>query len=124
MRRRLKPSKPTVTMTKTILSLAVAALTTVAFAKDKVVTSTATTTDSTIGTGTITEYSPGKTFIVKETSGPVTYRYGKEVHYVTKKGTRLSEDEVRTRVKVGAPVHVHYTTEGSDRVISSVELDD
>jgi len=109
-------------MNKTILSVALAALSTVAFAKDRVVTST-TTTDSTIGTGTITEYAPGERFIVKESSGPVTYRYGKEVHYISK-GHRLSDDEVRTRIRVGAPVHVHYTTEGSDRVISSVDLDD
>lgn len=111
-------------MTKLILTAAIAALTTVAVAKDKVVTSTTTTTSGTVATGTITEYSPGSTFIVKESSGPVTYRYGKEVHYVTKSGKRLSDDEVRTRIKVGAPVHVHYTTDGDARVISSVEVDD
>jgi hypothetical protein len=111
-------------MNKTILSVAIAALSTVAFAEDRVVTSTTTTSGATVGTGTITEYAPGERFIVKESSGPVTYRYGKEVHYVTKKGVRLSDDEVRTRVRVGSPVHVHYSSEGSDRIISRVELDD
>ena len=44
--------------------------------------------------------------------------------YVTKKGKNLSEDEVRTRIKIGAPVSVHYSTVGEDRVISRIEVDD
>jgi len=85
---------------------------------------TETTTTTTIGDGTISEYSPGKTFIVKEKSGPVTYRYGKTVTYVTRKGKVLTDDDVRTRIKVGIPVHVHYATEGENRVINRVEVDD
>jgi len=106
-------------MKRTILSLLVAAGT--AVAAD--VTST-TTTSTTVGTGTISEYTPGTTFVVKESSGPVTYRYGKTVSYVTKKGKKLSDDEVRTRIKIGAPVSVHYATEGDARVINRVEIDD
>ena len=83
-----------------------------------------TTTKTTTSTGMISEYAPGKTFIVKETSGPVTYHYGKTVTYVTKKGTALTEDQVRTRIKVGSPVSVHYMTEGDNRVISQVIVDD
>ena len=40
-----------------------------------------TNTTTTYGSGTITEYSPGSTFIVKESSGPVTYNYGDRVEY-------------------------------------------
>ena len=109
-------------MKTVILSVAVAAVASLAFAADTVTTTSSTTT--TTGTGTITEYAPGQTFIVKETSGPVTYRYGKSVTYVTKKGKTLSEDQVRTRIKVGAPVSVHYATEGDARVISRVEVED
>ena len=94
-----------------------------AFAADKVETTT-TTTKTTTTTGTITEYAPGKTFIVKETTGPVTYRYGTKVVYVTRKGTPLTEEQVRTRIKVGIPVSVHYITEGDHRFISRVEVDD
>jgi hypothetical protein len=83
-----------------------------------------TTTTTTTGSGTITEYAPGQTFIVKETSGPVTYRYGKTVTYVTRGGKTLTEDEIRSRVKVGIPVHVHYLRDGDARVISRVELDE
>jgi hypothetical protein len=54
----------------------------------------------------------------------VKYRYGKKVTYVTKKGKTLTDDEVRTRIKVGSPVSVHYGTEGTDRVIERVEIDD
>ena len=106
-------------MKKIICSLLIAAATSVAMAEDKVTTTTTTT-----GTGTITEYAPGQTFIVKETSGPVTYRYGKTVTYVTKSGKTLTDDQVRTRIKVGAPVSVHYATEGEHRVISRVQVED
>lgn len=79
---------------------------------------------TTTGTGTVTEFTPGSTFVVKESSGPVKYKYGKEVKYVTKKGKVLTDEEVRTRIKVGAPVSVHYSTMGKDRVINRVEIDD
>src|SRR5213082_344953 len=95
----------------------------VAIAADET-TTTSTTTTTTTGAGTITEYAPGKTFIVKETSGPVTYRYGEKVTYVTKSGKTLTDEDVRTRIKVGVPVHVHYTRDGDARVISRVELDE
>jgi hypothetical protein len=103
----------------TILALSAAT----AFAVDEVTTST-TTTSTTYGTGTITEYVPGTTFIVKETSGPVTYKYGKKVVYVTKGGKVLTDDDVRTRIKVGAPVRVQYATEGDTRIVNRVEIDD
>jgi len=73
---------------------------------------------------TITEYVPGTKFVVKESSGPVNYRYGKQVTYVTKSGKTLTEEEVRARIKIGLPVNVHYGTEGKERVINRVEIDD
>jgi hypothetical protein len=107
-------------MKKTIFSLACAMVATAAFAADEVVTSTTTTTS----TGTLSEYSPGSAFVVKEKSGPVKYRYGKKVTYVTKSGKTLSDDEVKTRIKVGSPVSVHYSTEGDARIVDRVEIDD
>lgn len=83
-----------------------------------------TTVKTMTSTGTITEYVPGTTFIVKETSGPVTYRYGKSVAYVTKSGTVITEDALKTRMRVGAPVSVQYITEGENRVINRVVIDD
>lgn len=87
-------------------------------------TTKTTTTTTTSSSGTITEYAPDTTFVVKETSGPVKYRYGKKVTYVTKGGKTLTADEVRTRIKVGVPVHVQYATEGENRVISRVEINE
>lgn len=104
-----------------LLTLTVALFgTAAALADDK----TVTTTTSTVGTGTITEYSPGSTFVVKETSGPVTYKYGEKVTYVGKGGKTLTEEQVKTHIKVGTPVRVHYASEGDAKVISKVEIDD
>lgn len=86
--------------------------------------STETTIKTTTSSGTITEYVPGTTFIVKETTGPVVYRYGKTVTYVTKSGKKITESDLKTRIKVGLPVNVHYILDGENRVISSVVIDD
>jgi len=104
-------------MKKTLLTLACALVASAAIAAD-------TETSITTSTGTLTEYTPGSAFVVKESSGPVTYRYGKHVTYVTKSGKSLSDDEIKTRLKVNTPVSVGYTTEGDSRVINRVEIDD
>ena len=104
----------------TLLGIACAIVTSVVFAQ----TETTTTTTTTTGTGTITEYSPGSAFIVKESSGPVSYRYGESTTYVTRSGKTLTDDEVRTRVKVGTPVNIHFSTEGKERILNRVEIDD
>lgn len=85
---------------------------------------TETTTTTTYGTGTISEYAPGTTFVVKESSGPVTYRYGKSVTYTTRGGKTLSEDDLKTRIKVGGKVKVEYDKDGDSRVIKHIEVDD
>ena len=91
-----------------------------ALAVDETTTTTTTTTTS----GTIEEFTPGTAFVVKETSGPVKYKYGKKVTYVTKSGKTLTDDEVKTRIKVGSPVRVHYSGDADARIISKVEIDD
>ena len=85
---------------------------------------TTTTTTTTYGSGTITEYTPGSTFVLKEESGPVTYKYGENVTYVTKSGTVLTEDQVKTRIKGGVPARVYYTPAGESKTITKVEVDD
>jgi hypothetical protein len=108
-------------MKKILIPLACGILCATALAAEE---TTTTTTKTITSSGTITEYAPNTTFVVKETTGPVKYRYGKKVTYVTKSGKSLSDDEIRTRIKVGIPVRVLYLTEGEDRVISRVELDE
>jgi len=107
-------------MKKTILSI-IAIRASTAFA---VAQTSSTTTTTTTGMGTLTTYTPGSAFIVKETSGPVTYSYGDNVTYVTKSGKTLTESDVTSRMKVGIPVSVGYSTVGEKRVISRVEIDD
>ena len=62
--------------------------------------------------------------MLKETSGPRHYRFGKHVVYVTRGGRELDEATVKTKVRVGVPVHVHYVTEGNEMAVDRVILDE
>ncbi|HEV3100370.1 MAG TPA: hypothetical protein VGY75_11715 [Candidatus Udaeobacter sp.] len=110
-------------MKKLVLSLALAVAAPFAWAQVSETTTTTSTT-TTEGGGTITTYSPGTSIVLKETSGPRTYRFGKTVTYMTKSGKTLDEDAVKTRIKVGVPVHVHYVGEGDNMLVDRVILDE
>ena len=105
-------------MKKVILSMALALAAPLAWAQ---VSETTTTTE---GSGTITEFTPRRTIVLKETAGPKHYRFGKKVVYVTRSGKELDEATVRTRVKVGVPVRVHYAGEGDSMLVDRVILDE
>jgi hypothetical protein len=108
-------------MKKIILSMALAVAAPFAWAQ---VSETTTTTTTTEGTGTITEFTPGSRIVLKETTGPRPYHFGKKVVYVTRSGKELDEATVRTRIKVGAPVRVHYVGEGDNVMVDRVMLDE
>src|SRR5438552_9878597 len=108
-------------MKKVILSMALALATPLAWAQ---VSETTTTTTTTEGSGTITQFSPGSTIVLKETAGPKQYRFGKNVVYVTRGGRELDEATVRTRVKVGVPVRVHYDGEGDSMLVDRVIIEE
>ena len=108
-------------MKKLLLSMVLAVAAPFAWAQ---VSETTTTTTTTEGNGTITEYTPGSTIVLKETSGPRTYHFGKTVTYVTRSGKTLDEDTVRTRVKVGVPVRVHYVGTGDNIMVDRVIVDE
>jgi hypothetical protein len=108
-------------MKKILLSIALAAAAPFAWAQ---VSETTTTTTTTEGNGTITEFTPGSAIVLKESSGPRRYHFGKTVTYVTRSGKVLDEDTVRTRIKVGVPVRVHYTGTGDDLMVDRVILDE
>jgi hypothetical protein len=108
-------------MKKMFLTIALAVVAPFAWGQ---VSETTTTTTTTEGTGTITQYTPGSTIVLKESSGPRTYRFGKTVTYVTRSGKVLDEDVVRTRVKVGVPVRVHYVGTGDNVMVDRVILDE
>jgi len=108
-------------MKKMLISLALAAVAPFAWGQ---VSSTTTTTTTTEGSGTITSFTPGSTIVLKESTGPRSYHFGKTVTYVTKSGKVLDEDTVRTRIRVGIPVHVHYVGEGDAMLVDRVVLDE
>jgi hypothetical protein len=108
-------------MKKAVLSIALAFVAPFAWAQVSQTTTTTTTTDA---TGTITEFTPGSTIVLKESSGPRHYRFGKTVTYVTRSGRVLDADTVRTRVKVGVPVRVHYTGTGDNMLVDRVIVEE
>ncbi len=107
-------------MKKLLLSVALAVAAPFAWAQ----VSETTTTTTTEGGGTITSFTPGTTIVLRESSGPRTYHFGKTVTYVTKSGKVLDEDTVRTKIRVGVPVHVHYVGEGDNMLVDRVILDE
>ena len=84
-------------------------------------TQTASTTDA---TGTITEYTPGSAIVLRESSGPVSYRFGKTVTYVTRSGRVLDAATVKSKIRVGVPVRVHYAGTGPNMVVDRVVLEE
>jgi hypothetical protein len=109
-------------MKKILLSVALAVV--APFAWAQVSETTTTTTTTTEGSGTITEYTPGSAIVLRETSGPRTYRFGKTVTYVTRGGRILDEATVKTRVRVGIPVRVHYVGTGDNVMVDRVILEE
>jgi hypothetical protein len=84
---------------------------------------TTTSTTTTEATGTITEFAPGQTIVLKESSGPVHYRFGKTVTYVTRSGKVLDQATVKSKIRVGVPVQVHYSGTGTNMVVDRVILE-
>src|SRR5437660_10789298 len=107
-------------MKKIVLSIALAFVAPFAWGQ---ISETTTTTTTTEGSGTITEFTPGSMIVLKETSGPRHYRFGKTVTYVTRSGKTLDEATVKTRIRVGVPVRVHYVGEGDAMMVDRVVLD-
>jgi len=108
-------------MKKILVSIVLAVVAPFAWSQ---VSETTTPTTTTEGNGTITEYTPGSTIVLRESSGPRSYHFGKTVTYVTRSGKVLDEDTVRTRVKVGIPVRVHYVGTGDNIMVDRVILDE
>ena len=117
-------------MKKVLLSIALASVTAWAWGQmprqpqpqlPQRVPQTTTTTDA---NGTITEFTPGNAIVLRESSGPVRYRFGKTVTYVTRSGRVLDAATVRTKIKVGVPVRVHYVGTGDDMMVDRVILDE
>ena len=87
-------------------------------------TTTTQTTSTTEANGTITEYTPGSAIVLKESSGPVQYRFGKTVTYVTRSGKVLNQATVKSQIRVGLPVRVHYSGTGPNMIVDRVILEE
>ena len=87
-------------------------------------TTSTQTTSTTEATGTITEYTPGSAIVLRESSGPVSYRFGKTVTYVTRSGKVLDGATVKSKIRVGVPVRVHYAGTGTNMIVDRVILDE
>ena len=108
------------------LTCALALTVTAAYAQTSTSTTSTTTTDgvnsttqttTTASTGTITEYTPGTSFVLNTGSGePAHYKFSKTVSYVTPDGQVIEA----TKVRKDAKVRVHYVKDGSDLVVDKV----
>jgi len=87
-------------------------------------TTTTQTTTTTEATGTITEYTPGSAIVLRESSGPVRYRFGKTVTYVTRSGKTLDEATVKSKIRVGVPVRVHYAGTTPNMIVDRVTVEE
>ena len=80
---------------------------------------TETTTTTTESTGTVTEFTPGDSLILKtEATEPMHYTFSKDVTYVNAHGKVIEASKIRKDSKV----RVHYLKEGNDMVVDKVIL--
>ena len=84
---------------------------------------TTQTTTVTEANGTITQYTPGSAIVLRESNGPVRYRFAKTTTYVTRSGKVLDQAMVKQKIRVGVPVQVHYIGTGPNMVVDRVILE-
>ena len=88
--------------------------TTVATGTNGVTETTTTTTES---TGTVTEFTPGDSLILKtEATEPMHYTFSKDVTYVNAHGKVIEASKIRKDSKV----RVHYIKDGDDMLVDKV----
>ena len=78
-----------------------------------------TTTTTTESFGTVTDFTPGDSMILKtEASEPMHYKFGKTVTYVNAHGKVIEASKIRKDSKV----RVHYVRQGDDMLVDKVIL--
>ena len=107
---------------KLLAAGAVSAITlTTAFAQESATTTSALTTSTTSGVGTITAYTPGSDYISVRTetsSEPVKYYYTKSTTVVDPEGKTVEWSVI----KADMPVKYTYVKEGDRMVIRQITL--
>lgn len=82
---------------------------------------TSTTTTTNEARGTITEFSPGVSLVLKTGAGePLHFRFGKTVTYMNDEGRSIEPG----RIKKNFIARVYYTKEGNDMIINKLILSD
>ena len=114
-------------MTRTIVALACALVSPVAFAHTSTTTTETTTepatttqtTSTTYTAGTVTTYEPGRTVVVKGEQGPVSFALGTAARVVNGAGKIVTAP-----LRAGQKVRVYYTGPESERVVERVVVED
>jgi hypothetical protein len=114
---------------KTIVALACALITPVAFAQTSATTTeqttttepetTTQTTTTTYATGAVTTYEPGKTIVVKSDQGPVSFALGTAARIVDSAGK-----VVTAPLRAGQKVRVYYTGPTESRTVERVVVEE
>ena len=114
-------------MKRTIIALACALVTPVAFAQTSTTTTETTTepatttqtTSTTYTAGTVTTYEPGKTVVVRGEQGPVSFALGTAARIVNGAGKIVTAP-----LRAGQKVRVYYTGPTEHRTVERVVVED
>jgi ABC-type Fe3+-hydroxamate transport system substrate-binding protein len=114
-------------MKKTMITLACAMISPIAFAQtsttttEQTTTAPATTTDTTTtySAGTVTAYEPGKTIVVKSEQGPVSFALGMAARIVNGAGKIVTAP-----LRAGQKVRVYYTGPTESRTVERVVVEE
>jgi hypothetical protein len=80
---------------------------------------TETNTTTTESFGTVTEFTPGDSLILKtEAAEPMRYKFGKTVTYLNANGKVIEASKIRKDSKV----RIHWVKEGDDMLVDKVIL--
>ena len=84
-------------------------------------TGTETTTTTTESLGTVTDFAPGQTMVLKTEAGePAHYKFSKTVTYQTAHGRVIEPSKIRKDSKI----RVHYLKSGDDMLVDKVIVTD
>lgn len=114
-------------MKRTIIALACALVSPLAFAQTSTTTTETTTepvtttetTSTTYTAGTVTTYEPGKTVVVRGDQGPVSFALGTAARIVDGAGK-----VVTAPLRAGQKVRVYYTGPTEHRTVERVIVED
>ena len=114
-------------MKRTLIAIACALVAPLAFAQTSTTTTETTTepatttetTSTTYTAGTVTTYEPGKTVVVRDEQGPVSFALGTAARVVNGAGKIVTAP-----LRAGQKVRVYYTGPTEQRTVERVVVED